>query len=246
MSLLDAARGAVAQARLAPLEALRPRGPFHALKAFKPFARSVLLAALPTPAPVRWAYRAADGVVSATRSVLRRAVMFLWAEPVFRSRAVRVGRRLRLGASPRILGPVRVEIGDDVSISGPMGVVSPRGANARLVIGDRAFVGHGTSFHVARSVEIGEGAGIGARCYVADNDTHPRDLAARLRGEPVPPEEIRPVVIGRNAWVGRESLVMKGVTIGEGAIIGAGSVVVSDVPAGCLAMGNPARVVARL
>jgi len=35
------------------------------------------------------------------------------------------------------------------------------------------------------------------------------------------------------------------VHIGDGAVIGAGSVVVSDIPAGVLAYGNPARVKAK-
>jgi len=38
---------------------------------------------------------------------------------------------------------------------------------------------------------------------------------------------------------------MKGVTVGEGAIIGVGSVVVNDVPAYCVAIGNPAKVVVK-
>ena len=41
-------------------------------------------------------------------------------------------------------------------------------------------------------------------------------------------------------------IVLKGVSIGDGAIIGAGSVVTRDVPAYCIAAGNPAVVVKRL
>jgi len=37
-----------------------------------------------------------------------------------------------------------------------------------------------------------------------------------------------------------------GVTIGEGATIGAGSVVVKDIPAHCVAVGNPCRVIKKL
>ncbi|UJH91318.1 hypothetical protein LZ575_00495 [Antarcticibacterium sp. 1MA-6-2] len=39
---------------------------------------------------------------------------------------------------------------------------------------------------------------------------------------------------------------MPGVTIGEGAIIGAGSLVIKDIPAWTIAVGNPAKVVKEL
>jgi len=59
------------------------------------------------------------------------------------------------------------------------------------------------------------------------------------------PEEVKPVHIGRYARIGQGSFIMKGVTVGEGAIVGVNSVVVNDIPPYCLAMGNPARVIAK-
>lgn len=40
--------------------------------------------------------------------------------------------------------------------------------------------------------------------------------------------------------------VMPGVTIGAGSVIGGGSVVISDIPAGVLAAGNPCRVIRKI
>ena len=51
--------------------------------------------------------------------------------------------------------------------------------------------------------------------------------------------------ICRRAWIGQNAFILKGVTIGEGAIIGVNSVVVTDIPAYAVAMGNPARVVVK-
>jgi acetyltransferase-like isoleucine patch superfamily enzyme len=48
--------------------------------------------------------------------------------------------------------------------------------------------------------------------------------------------------VGRNCFVGAHAIIMPGVTIGDQCIVGAGSVVTSDVPAGSIVGGDPARV----
>jgi maltose O-acetyltransferase len=59
-------------------------------------------------------------------------------------------------------------------------------------------------------------------------------------------ERALPVTIGDNVWIGGGAIVCPGVTIGPDTVVGAGSVVTKDLPAGVLAVGNPARVVRRL
>lgn len=51
------------------------------------------------------------------------------------------------------------------------------------------------------------------------------------------------VTIGADCWLGAGAIVMA--SIGERSTIGAGSVVVHAIPAGSIAVGAPARVVAR-
>lgn len=67
-------------------------------------------------------------------------------------------------------------------------------------------------------------------------------------GHPVCPDMreymyTNPVTIGDNCWIGAGSTICPGVTIGENSVIGAGSVVTKDIPANCIAVGNPCRVV---
>ena len=46
-----------------------------------------------------------------------------------------------------------------------------------------------------------------------------------------------------SVWLGGRCLICPGVTIGDNSVIGAGSVVVRDIPANRVAVGNPCRVV---
>ena len=54
------------------------------------------------------------------------------------------------------------------------------------------------------------------------------------------------VTIGDNVFVGAGTIVLPGVSIGNNVVIGAGSIVSHDIPDGCVAVGNPARVVKSL
>ena len=56
-------------------------------------------------------------------------------------------------------------------------------------------------------------------------------------------DEDKPVVIGNDVWIGDRVMILPGVHIGDGAIVGAGSVVTHSIPAGAIAVGNPARVI---
>ena len=71
---------------------------------------------------------------------------------------------------------------------------------------------------------------------------HPLEPAPRREGW----ESALPITIGRNVWLGGAVIVCPGVTIGDDTVVGAGSVVTRDLPAGVLAVGNPARVVRSL
>ena len=85
---------------------------------------------------------------------------------------------------------------------------------------------------------------IGAACQIATRvqlltATHPIDPGPRRIGW----ESGAPIVLGDNVWLGGGVIVCPGVTIGADTVVGAGAVVTSDLPAGVVAVGVPARIV---
>lgn len=116
---------------------------------------------------------------------------------------------------------------------------------ATLSIGDWSGISGGT-ISVSESITIGNHVNIGANCIIMDGDIHNTDWRLRHNDRqslmPVPFMH-RPIIIGDDVWLGVNSIVLKGVTIGARTIIGAGSVVTKDIPADCIAAGNPCKVI---
>lgn len=109
------------------------------------------------------------------------------------------------------------------------------GFNIRL--GEGVFLNFNCVILDVAAVNIGDRTQIGPGVQILTAD-HPRDAAQRASGL----EFGRAISIGRNVWIGGGAIILPGVSIGDDALIGAGSVVTRDVPAGCTAFGNPARV----
>ena len=68
---------------------------------------------------------------------------------------------------------------------------------------------------------------------------------AVLAGVLEPPSAL-PVVIEDEVLVGANAVVLEGCRVGKGSVVAAGAVVTSDVPAGVVAAGQPARVIKQI
>lgn len=116
-------------------------------------------------------------------------------------------------------------------------------------------VRHPTS-HVSRNVGVGRGAVVFAKAAV-NTDVLLGDFSIVNTGATVDHDceigdftHIAPgvnlcgtVKVGNRTIVGVGSCARPEVTIGSDTIIGAGSVIVSDIPSGVVAHGNPCRVI---
>jgi maltose O-acetyltransferase len=125
-----------------------------------------------------------------------------------------------VGAETTVRAPIYVDYGE------------------HLTIGARTFVNFGLVALDVATIAIGDDCQLGpnVQLLTAYHPTEPEPRRAKL-------EAAAPITIGDNVWLGGGAIVLPGVTIGDDSVIGAGSVVTKDVPAGVLAVGNPARVI---
>lgn len=114
------------------------------------------------------------------------------------------------------------------------------GFGGLIVVKNRVGIFDYTIIDIHSRLEIGENTLISPFCYITDYDHVLRD-----KNIPIIKQGYKtfPIKIGKNVWLGAKVIVLKGVTIGDNTIIGAGSVVTHDIPANCVAVGVPARVI---
>jgi acetyltransferase-like isoleucine patch superfamily enzyme len=206
--------------------------------------KAVLTSRLPLPRRIHPLLRGLFGFHQLGVSVLRRAAMYFYGEPLFRGRCEAVGERLTLCRMPYVMSHAKIYVGDDVKIFGKIDVFSGRSLDEpRLIIQNRVDIGHNVSFVVNREIVIEDDVLIASGARFMDTDGHPKDLTERTADLAPRPEEIKAVRVCRGAWICQNAFILKGVTIGEGAVIAVNSVVLADVPPYSLAAGNPARVV---
>lgn len=218
--------------------------PFY--RSLRSVAKGLLSSTLPLPRFVHPFLRFVYNLQTGIGELFRWALSYFYREPVFRGRCESVGKRFRLTRLPFVVGHARISIGDDVNFFGQVDIHSGRIFDApRLVIQNRVDIGHNVVFLVNKEIVIEDDVNVATGVRFMDSDAHPRDTANRIADLPPAPEEIKPVRICRNAWIGHNAFILKGVTIGEGAVVGVNSVVVTDIPAYSVAMGNPARVVVK-
>ena len=114
---------------------------------------------------------------------------------------------------------------------------------ALLEIGDYSGL---SSFSIdcREHIRIGKYVNIGAGTLIMDSNFHNVDSKIRRdRGLDKRTAKTAPIIIEDDVFIGARSIICKGVSIGARSVIAAGSVVVKDIPADCIAGGNPCKVI---
>ncbi len=186
-----------------------------------------------------------------------------WFKIALKTQKIAYGKDLLLKGVPVIFNKkgAKIRIGNHVTIkssflSNLVGLYSrtiivTRAEKAEIVIGDNVGIS-GATIYARKGIYIGDNTCVGGNCKILDNDFHPIELEARnkLLSDPkggdsdlVPAKEIR---IGRDCFIGCNTIILKGTQIGDGCVVGAGAVVSGTFEPKSVIAGNPAKVIRKL
>lgn len=108
-----------------------------------------------------------------------------------------------------------------------------------ISIGKNVFFNTGCSFQDRGGIMIGDGTQLGQNVILA---TLNHGISPDKRNITYP----KPIIIGKNVWIGSGAIVVPGITIGDNAVIAAGAVVTKDVNENTVVAGVPAREVKQI
>lgn len=150
------------------------------------------------------------------------------------SQDVALGKDVRLSKFINLYG---CEIGDETKIGAFVEIQKNAKVGRRCKISSHSFICEGVT--IEDNVFIGHGV-----TFV--NDAYPRATTAAGELQTESDWKVERTRIRKGASIGSGATILCNVTVGENAIIGAGSVVTTDVPAGVIVAGNPARILRKI
>lgn len=150
--------------------------------------------------------------------------MSFFVHPAGICESTTVGADTRIWAFAHVLPGAR--IGADCNINDHVFIEND------VVLGDRVTVKSG--------VQLWDGVRLGDDVFVGPNATFTNDRFPRSKDYQ---DDIPRTVVGPGAAIGGGAVILPGLRIGRRAMVGAGAVVVRDVPAHAVVVGNPARII---
>ena len=182
--------------------------------------------------PLRLTLRATAPLRESTRRLLAHATLAADLNQPLPPSVVILGRA-------HVYGSANIRFGRDTLLYPDLHLETQ--SPAAITLGDGCVLSRGVHLVAMAGIHIGPGCMIGEYASLRDAN-HLRTPGVLLRDAG---HTARPIVLGKEVWVGRGVTILAGVTIGDYATIGANAVVTHDVPAGITVVGIPARPIER-
>jgi acetyltransferase-like isoleucine patch superfamily enzyme len=181
----------------------------------------------------------------------------------YRSLLGEMGRGVVVGRNVTLRHPHKIRLGDGVVVDEGCMLDAKGEGNRGITVEPGVFIGRQTvlcckggeiylerdvnigyfcELFSSHSLRVGRGTLLAGYCYLMSGGAY--DITS-----PIPLAEqtefasAGPLTIGPDCWLGAKSVVLDGASIGAGTVVGAGAVVNRPLPAGCVAVGAPARVI---
>lgn len=176
-----------------------------------------------------------------------------WFKFVMKMIGVKYGKNLLLKGIPIVFNIKGAEIliGDKVTVKSSLlsnlvglysrTIIVTRTREAIIKIGNNVGIS-GATIYARERIEIGDDTMVGGNVKIFDNDFHPIELENR-HSQDKSRIKTRPVIIGRNCFIGVNSIILKGTELGDNCVVGAGAVVAGKFPSNTVIVGNPAEVI---
>lgn len=100
---------------------------------------------------------------------------------------------------------------------------------AQLEIKEGAKMNNNCIVACRDKIVIGEGTEFGPAVYLYDHDHIHSYETGKNDGY-----NTKPIIIGKNCWIGANTVILKGTVLGDNCVVGAGSVISGEYPAGSL------------
>jgi acetyltransferase-like isoleucine patch superfamily enzyme len=156
---------------------------------------------------------------------------------IIRGKEICLGSHVLIGSTTFLDTPY-IEIGEGTKINEQVFVGGLQFPDSRFVVGRNCQIMQMTFINPARSVVVGDDSGIGGHCLIFGHNS----WLSQFEGYTV---NFEPIEIGKSVSLAWRVFVMAGSKIGDGSAVAPDSLVHGTIPARCLAMGSPARVVSK-
>lgn len=162
-----------------------------------------------------------------------------------------VGHKCVFGNDYCIYGTEYISIGENFNarrglrleaITGMFGLTS----TPQITIGENVSIEDWCHIGCIERIEIGSGTTIASKVFITDHyhgSINKKDIGTKALDRPL---SSKPVVIGKNVWIGDGVCIMPGTTLGDNVIVGANAVVTHSFPENCVIAGCPAKIIKAL